>query len=38
MGTIKGVLFRATIDQTTGQLSDTRGRFLVRRRFRLFFF
>jgi splicing factor 3B subunit 3 len=36
MGTVKGVLFRATIDKTTGQLSDTRARFLGLRPIKLF--
>jgi splicing factor 3B subunit 3 len=36
MGTAKGVLFRATIDKTSGQLSDTRARFLGLKPIKLF--
>lgn len=36
IGTQKGVLFRATIDKTSGQLSDTRARFLGLRPIKLF--
>jgi len=36
MGTIKGILIRATIDKTSGQLSDTRARFLGLKPIKLF--
>lgn len=36
IGTVKGVLFRATIDKSNGLLSDTRARFLGSKPVKLF--